>query len=94
VWRIYSNPDPHGVLVLEKKIFKIFQCIFYSFDLPLEEGYFLHLNKIESLSPKDDLCHVWLKLAQWFWRRSPKCKMLQMDGFRAIRKAHWRFQLR
>jgi hypothetical protein len=20
------------------------------------------------LSPKDDLCHAWLKLAQWFWR--------------------------
>ena len=29
----------------------------------------LHLNKIESPSPKDALCQVWLKLAQWFWRR-------------------------
>jgi hypothetical protein len=36
---------------------------------PLEKGYPLHLNKIESPSPMDDLCHVWLKLAQWFWRR-------------------------
>ena len=26
-------------------------------------------KKFESPSPKDDLCHVWLKLAQWFWRR-------------------------
>ena len=29
----------------------------------------LHLNKLESSSPKDTLCQVWLKLAQWFWRR-------------------------
>ena len=30
----------------------------------------LHLNKLESPSPKDALCQVWLKLNQWFWRRS------------------------
>ena len=29
----------------------------------------LHLNKLESPSPKDALCQVWLKLARWFWRR-------------------------
>jgi hypothetical protein len=34
----------------------------------LERGYPLSLNKLESPSPKDDLCQVWLKLAQWFWR--------------------------
>ena len=28
----------------------------------------LHLKKLESTSPKDALCQVWLKLAQWFWR--------------------------
>ena len=27
------------------------------------------LNKIESHSPKDALCQVWLILVQWFWRR-------------------------
>ena len=32
--------------------------------LPLEKGGALHLNKLESLSPKDALCQVWLKLAQ------------------------------
>ena len=37
--------------------------------LPLEYGGVLHLNKLESPSPKDDLCQAWLKLAQWFWRR-------------------------
>ena len=25
--------------------------------------------EIESHSPKDALCQVWLKLAQWFWRK-------------------------
>ena len=37
--------------------------------LPLEKGRALLLNKLESPSPKDNLCQVWLKLAQWFWRR-------------------------
>ena len=29
----------------------------------------LYLKKLESPSPKDALCQIWLKLAQWFWRR-------------------------
>ena len=37
--------------------------------LPLEKVGTLHLNELESPSTKDALCHVWLKLAQWFWRR-------------------------
>ena len=37
--------------------------------LPLEKRGTLHLNKIEFPSPKDALCKVWLKLAQWFWRK-------------------------
>ena len=37
--------------------------------LPLEKGRALHLNKLESPSPKDALCQVWLKVVQWFWRR-------------------------
>ena len=37
--------------------------------LPLKKGRALHLNKLESPLPKDDLCQVWLKLAQSFWRR-------------------------
>ena len=35
--------------------------------LPLEKDWTLLLNKLESPSPKDALCQVWLKLAQWFW---------------------------
>ena len=26
-------------------------------------------EKLDSQSPKDALCHDWLKLVQWFWRR-------------------------
>ena len=29
----------------------------------------LHLNNLESASPKDVLWQVWLKSAQWFWIR-------------------------
>ena len=37
--------------------------------LPLEKGGALHLNKLESPSPKDALCKVCLKFAKWFWRK-------------------------
>jgi hypothetical protein len=59
------------------KIFSVF-LLFCDY-LPLEKGNPLHLNNLESPSPKDDLCQVWLKLAKWFWRRSQKCKSLQTD---------------
>ena len=45
----------------------VFLLIWYH--LPLEKGVALHLNKLEFPSPKDALCQVWLKLAQWFRRR-------------------------
>jgi hypothetical protein len=60
-----------GLLVLEirrfKKNFSSFSLFCYY--LPLVKGYPLLLNKLKSHSPKDDLFQVWLKLAQWFWRR-------------------------
>ena len=37
--------------------------------LPLKKDGALHLNKTESPSPKIALCQVWLKFAEWFWRR-------------------------
>jgi hypothetical protein len=56
-----------GLQVLEKKIFSnINTC----------KNVFPHLYNSESPLPKDDLCQLWLKLAQWFWRRSRKCKSL------------------
>ena len=30
--------------------------------------------ELESPLPKDALCQVWLKLAQWFWRKRRKCE--------------------
>ena len=62
-----------GPTVLEKKIFKFRQSIFaISYLSPFGKGlalWALHLKQLESPSPKDALCKVWLKLAQWFWRR-------------------------
>jgi hypothetical protein len=49
------------------KFFSAF--LLFCYYLPLEKSYPLDLNKLESPSPKDDLCQVWLKLAKWFWRR-------------------------
>jgi hypothetical protein len=49
------------------KIFSVF--LLFCYYLPLERGNPLHLNKLEFPAPKDDLCQVWLKLAQWLWRR-------------------------
>ena len=37
--------------------------------LHFRKGEAFHLNKLESPSPKDALCQVWLKLAQWLMRR-------------------------
>jgi hypothetical protein len=66
-----------GLLVLEKKIFKNFSVFLLFCDyLPLEKGNPLPLKNLESPPPNDDLSQVWLKLAQWFWRRSRKCKSL------------------
>ena len=44
-------------------------CSLFCEHLPLENGGTLHLNNLKYPSPKEDLCQVWLKLAQWFWRR-------------------------
>jgi hypothetical protein len=53
-----------------RRFFKIFSAfLLFRHYLPLGRGYPLLLNKPESPSTKDDLCQVWLKLAQWFWRR-------------------------
>jgi hypothetical protein len=60
------------------KMFSVF-LLFCDYP-PLEKGNPLHFNHLESPSLKDDLCQVWLKLAQWFWRKSRKCKSLQTDG--------------
>ena len=40
-----------------------------SYFLPLEKDKALHLNKVQSPLLKDALCQVWVKSAQWLWRR-------------------------
>ena len=67
--------------------------------LPLDKEGTLHLNKLESPSSKDALCQVWLKLAQWFWRRRWKCEKFTTttttdNGQILIRKAHLSLRLR
>ena len=53
-----------------KDNFKFHRCILlFCNNLPLEKGMALHLNKLEFPLPKNALCQVWLKLAEWFWRR-------------------------
>ena len=41
----------------------------YCYYLPLEKGVVLQLNKLKVPSPKEALCKVWLKLAQWLFRK-------------------------
>jgi hypothetical protein len=40
------------------KIFNVF--LLFCYYLPLEKGYPLPLKKLESPSPKDNLCQLWL----------------------------------
>ena len=41
----------------------------FRYYLSIEKVVALHLNKLESPSPKDALCQVWLKLALWDLRK-------------------------
>jgi hypothetical protein len=62
-----------GQLVLEKKIFKKFSVfLLFSYYLPFERGYPFHLKTLESSPSKDDLCQVWLTLAQRFGEKDFK----------------------
>ena len=59
-----------GQRILKKKIFKggnLF-LLFPNY-LLFKKDLALYLNKLESSSPRDTLCQVWLKLTQWFWLR-------------------------
>ena len=60
-----------SLVVLEKKkILKFCQCISaISFLSPFGKGLGLLFEQVEFRSHKDALCHFWLKLALWFWRR-------------------------
>ena len=57
-------------------------------NLPLEKGGALHLNKLESASPKDALCQVLLKLVQCFLKRFLKVFFPEPLGKFQNRLAH------
>ena len=59
---------PSGSGEEEFYISSMFLCYFVIVSQSSQKAETLHLNKLESPSPKNTLCHVWLKLAQWFWR--------------------------
>ena len=61
-------------VILEKKILKFRQYIFFCFYFPLLKDLVLYLSKFESPLPKDALYQVWLILAKWFWRRGGSCE--------------------
>jgi hypothetical protein len=65
---ILSSLIEIGLLVLERKIKKISEFLFFCYYLPLGKNVVLHLCNSEFPLPKDDFCQVWLKLAQRFWR--------------------------
>ena len=62
---INSNKHIH-VHVLYLSILLFLWNVNYICNLWIKKKLYLHLNKLESPSPKDALCQVWLKLAQWF----------------------------
>ena len=65
----------------------------------LKKGVAHHLNKLESPSPENALCQVWLKLAQCVWRRRWKCEKFTTTMTKtrtenrqiSIRKLTWAF---
>jgi hypothetical protein len=77
-----SKDDLHQVWLKLACFWRFFliQCIFTLLLLsPLGLGCSRSFVQFRIPSPKKYLCQVSLKLAQWFGRRSRKCKSLQTD---------------
>ena len=61
-----------GPMGLKKKISQFYRCILticYHLRIPFEKSGVLFLTILHFHASKDILCQVWLKLAQWLWRR-------------------------
>jgi hypothetical protein len=59
-----------GLLVIRRFFIMFSVFLIFCYYLPLGKGVVLHLNNSESLLPNDDLCQLWLQLAQQVWRRN------------------------
>ena len=76
-----KNKRPMGHIVHLRKQFKLINTSMQSYNYtiplikrknsksPLWKLQWSFISKIESTSPKDASCQVWLKLAQWFCRK-------------------------
>ena len=78
IWQKNWNKRPMGHIAHLRKQFKSINTYDYIITLisrrknPLSsfENWIVPcLNKLESPLPKGALCQIWLKLAQWFWKR-------------------------
>ena len=47
------------------------------------------INQFPNNSPEEPLCHVWIKLAQWFWKRRSLYCFLVFDIIYIWRRASW-----
>ena len=105
----WTNLNPHHPICFVSRLKlamwfrrKWFSYVVYVFLLLflLEKDVAFHFHKLKFLLPKDLLCHIWLKLAQWFWREEDdNVKSLQTDkwtdkGQQVIRRVHLSFQVR
>jgi hypothetical protein len=58
------------VVVGRRRFFFIFRVFLrFRYYLPLEMTNGHHMKKPEFPYPSDDLDQIWVKLAQWFWKR-------------------------
>ena len=57
-----------GLVVLKEKIFLNLSMYFRKLS-PIEKGRTTSFEQTQISLPKNDLCQVWVILAQWFWRR-------------------------
>ena len=49
-----------------------FRCYYYRLEIDVA----LHSKNLNSLLPKNDLCQIWMELAEQFLRRKQNCEML------------------
>jgi hypothetical protein len=63
IWRLH-----HYRWIEEKTFNELSKYLHFCVYLPFEDDLVLYFYNLESPTPKDDLYHVWLELACWFWR--------------------------